>query len=217
LDLAELRKENEDILWSAHLEARRLLAVVLCQPDRDTLVQEGVVPRLVAAFKELAPGTTEPMDAFLVALDNEGQEALLTEYTRLFIGPDTLPAPPYGSVHLEPGRQVLGETTEAVRQFYAEEELVVSDGVNEPPDHIALEFEFAAFLLEKAATAWTNGSRVETNRLLKTARDFETAFLRSWLPDLATSIEAAAETAFYTGVARSLLAYCKTEMPILRA
>jgi TorA maturation chaperone TorD len=187
---------------------------LLCEPDKHALLNEAVVPRLVMAFKELVPGL-ESMDAFSEALEKEEQEKLLVEYTRLFIGPDHLPAPLYGSVYLEPAHRVLGNTTEEVRKVYAEEGLVVSDGVNEPPDHIALEFEFAAFLLEKAAAAWTDDP-AEANRLLQKARKFETEFLRSWLPDLALSIEAAAETAFYRGVARSLLAYCETEMPLPR-
>ena len=213
MDAVEGRSASEATLRSSHLEVRRLLAVVLCQPDTDALLQEAVVPRLLAALEDLVPGLTNSMPAFREALDQEGQEALLAEYTRLFIGPDRLPAAPYGSVYLEPGRRVLGETTEAVRGVYAEEGLVVSDGVNEPPDHIALELEFAAFLLEKAATARANDSPAEAEELLGKARDFEVAFLRSWLPELATSIEAATGSAFYAGVARSLLAFCRTEMP----
>ncbi len=209
--------QSEKIRWSAHLEVRRLLAVLLCQPDKDSLLQEDVVPRFVAALEELVPSSTESMKEFSKALDEEAQDTLLAEYTRLFIGPDTLPAPPYGSVHLEPGRQVLGQTTEVVRKLYAEEGLAVSDEVKEPPDHIALEFEFAAFILQKAAAACANDRSTEAETLLQKAGDFEVAFLRSWLPDLATAIEAVAETAFYTGVARGLFAYCETEMPMLRA
>ena len=207
--------DAEQICWPAHLEVRRLLSGLLCQPDKQNLLSEAVVSRLLIAFEELAP-SLESMDGFSEALEKEEQATLLVEYTRLFIGPDRLPAPPYGSVYLEPGRRVLGDTTEEVRKLYADEGLVVADSVNEPPDHVALEFEFAAFLLEKSAAAWTHDP-AEADRLLEKARQFESEFLRSWLPDLASSIEASAETAFYKGVARSLLAYCEIEMPILRA
>jgi TorA maturation chaperone TorD len=155
------------------------------------------------------------MDTFLTALDKEDQETLLTEYTRLFIGPGPLAAAPYGSVYLAPGRQVFAETTEEVRRLYAEEGLALSEGLHEPPDHVALEFEFAAFLLEKAAQAWLGGESEEAERLLAKARHFESKLLRSWLLALAASIEAAAETSFYRGVARSLVLYCDSEMPTL--
>jgi TorA maturation chaperone TorD len=201
--------------WTANIDVRRLLAALLCQPDWEVLAEESVVPRLVAALKGLLPGNTDGMDVFLTALDKEDQGTLLTEYTRLFIGPDRLPAAPYGSVYLAPGRQVFAETTEEVRLLYAEEGLALAEGLHEPPDHVALEFEFAAFLLEKAAQAWLRGDLEEAERLLAKARHFESKLLRSWLPTLAASIEAAAETSFYRGVARSLVLYCDSEMPTL--
>ena len=210
-------KEIGTTSWTAHVEVRRLLSALLCQPERDTLIQESVVPRLVTSLRELVRGDTDGVAGLLTALDEEDQETLLSEYTRIFIGPNRLPAPPYASVYLEPGRQVFGEVTEEVRRLYAEEGLDVSEGVHEPADHVALEFEFAAFLLEKAAQAWGDGSLGETERLVAKARDFEVKYLRSWLPDLAASIDAAARTAFYRGVAGGLVMYCSTEIPTLPA
>jgi TorA maturation chaperone TorD len=93
--------------------------------------------------------------------------------------------------------------------------LALSEGLHEPPDHVALEFEFAAFLLEKAAQAWGRGDAGEAERLLTKARQFESKLLRSWLPTLAASMEGAAETCFYRGVARSLVLYCGSELPTL--
>ncbi len=213
MDVAKQIVEIEEPLWPTHLEVRRLLAVLLCQPERDTFIQEAVIPRLLTAFKDLLPEGAESLDSCLAALDEEGQETLLTEYTRLFIGPDTLPAPLYGSIYLDSGRQIFGESTEAVQQQYIEEGLVVSDGVHEPPDHISLEFEFVVFLLEKAAAARSNGSEEEASKLLEKANYFESTFIRSWVPQLANAIQQAANTRFYQGVADFLLAYSKVEAP----
>jgi TorA maturation chaperone TorD len=210
-----MNRELGPTSWAAHVEVRRLLSALLCQPERDALIQESVLPRLVTSLKKLVSGNTDGVAGLLTALDEEDQETLLAEYTRIFIGPNMLPAPPYASVYLEAGRQVFGKVTEEVRRLYEEEGLAVSEGVHEPADHVALEFEFAAFLLEKAAQAWVDGSREEAERLVAKARDFEVEHLRSWLPDLAASIEAAAQTAFYRGVAGSLVMYCNTEIPIL--
>jgi TorA maturation chaperone TorD len=215
--MADMDSELGLTSWAAHVEVRRLLSALLCQPERDALIQESVVPRLVTSLKKLVSGDADGIAGLLTTLDEEDQETLLAEYTRIFIGPDRLPAPPYASVHLEAGRQVLGEVTEGVRRLYAGEGLAVSEGVHEPADHVALEFEFAAFLLEKASQAWGGGSPEEAERLVAKARDFEVKYLRSWLPDLAASIEAVAQTAFYRGVAGSLVVYCNTEMPTLPA
>ena len=210
-----MNRELGPTSWAAHVEVRRLLSALLCQPERDALIQESVVPRLVSSLNELVSGNANGDAGLLRALDEEDQETLLAEYTRIFIGPNKLPAPPYASVYREAGRQVSGKVTEEVRRLYEEEGLAVSEGVHEPADHVALEFEFAAFLLEKAAQAWVDGSLEEAERLAAKARDFEVEHLRSWLPDLAASIEAAAETAFYRGVAGSLVRYCNTETPTL--
>ncbi len=50
-------------------------------------------------------------------------EALRIDYSRLFIGPYRLLAPPYGSVYLENTRRVMGISTLDVRNKYADEGL----------------------------------------------------------------------------------------------
>jgi TorA maturation chaperone TorD len=215
LAIGDSTPEIDSTHWAAHLEARRLLSVVLCQPERDAFIEENVGRRLVSALEELVPGCADEVQALDAALDREDQETLLSEYARIFIGPNRLPAPPYGSVYLGPGRQVGGEATEEVARLYREEGLEVAEPVHEPPDHAALELEFAGFLLGRAARVWMDGSQDEAEYLLAKARSFEDDHLRSWLPQLAASIGGAAQTDFYRGVARSLEVYCRSEMPLL--
>jgi len=71
-------------------------------------------------------------------------DELRAEYARLFVGPGELPAPPCASVYIDPGRQVMGETTVAVEHAYEAAGLKVAP--REPADHIAQLLEFAHHL-----------------------------------------------------------------------
>jgi TorA maturation chaperone TorD len=69
--------------------------------------------------------------------DNSTPCTLEVDYTGLFVGPFLAPAPPYGSVYLEDGRQIMGESTIDVRQHYLSLGLDLSTDFKEPPDHIS--------------------------------------------------------------------------------
>lgn len=70
-------------------------------------------------------------------------------WQRLFIGPEHLCAPPWGSVYLDPEQIVFGESCLQLAKFLAQQGMVVNTGVNEPEDHIGLMFWYLAGLLEK--------------------------------------------------------------------
>ena len=71
--------------------------------------------------------------------------SLENEYIRLFVNAlPEVPCAPYGSVYLE--GSVMGASTVQVAKIYQKYGLIT----NEMPDHIAVECEFLAWLLEKA-------------------------------------------------------------------
>ncbi len=78
----------------------------------------------------------------IASFENEEDERLQAEYTRLFInGYPHTPCPPYESVYLE--RRMLGEASIEVQALYQEWNMSVETGLT---DHIATEFEFCSFL-----------------------------------------------------------------------
>ncbi|MGQ0287301.1 Tat proofreading chaperone DmsD [Pasteurellaceae bacterium 22721_9_1] len=70
------------------------------------------------------------------------------EYQALFIGPNNLIAPPWGSVYLDPESVVFGESLIELRQFLQQHQLSFTSDNNEPEDHIGLMLMFAAYLAE---------------------------------------------------------------------
>lgn len=118
-------------------------------------------------------------------------EALLWEYTRLFIGPYKLPCPPWESVYTSPKRLMLQDAADQVLQAYREAGLSISTP-DVMPDHIGAELYFLALLLQKLHT--------ETDRrelLLKTINNFMQAHIVRWVPEFSRDLKKSAETGFY--------------------
>ena len=107
-------------------------------------------------------------------------DELLIEYCRLFLGPGTLPCPPYGSMYLD--GVVMGPSTlEVVRRYRAEGLRVVASW-KEPPDHVAVELGFMARLSAAHSRAADANNTAEAARLLRIQADFLRDHLGRWGP-----------------------------------
>ncbi len=179
-----------------HAEARLLLAACLCQPEIKWLREENIPGRLIEAISSLSPDFEPPK------LDLGQGDELLVAYTRLFLGPGKIPAPPYGSVYLDNNSLVAGPSTLAVKNIYAEAGLKVEKDQSELPDHAAIELEFSAFLLDQALAC---KSSPEQKQILQCQADFEETYLRSWLPEFGRRIEAEKAHSFYDNLGQILI------------
>lgn len=102
-----------------------------------------------------ASGTRAPL--LLSGLLTDEALQLLDEYERLFVGPGSVPCPPYESMwrqdvpaHLR--QSLMGPCTEDLRRLYAELGLNLAPASGELPDHVAVEFEACAFALRSPET-----------------------------------------------------------------
>jgi TorA maturation chaperone TorD len=134
-------------------------------------------------------------------------DALSLDFSRLFLGPYKMHAPPYGSVYLDGERQIMGESTLEVRNIYRESGLDISSDFRNPPDHIAAELEFMYFLILKEIEAIGNSDIDATVNVLEKQRTFLRENLRAWVFDFADTIEEKAETDFYKNLARATKAF----------
>jgi len=126
-------------------------------------------------------------------------DSLVIDYSKLFVGPYGLLAPPYGSIYLEHMGRVMGDSTVDVRNRYAEEGLNVS--LKEAPDHVAIELEFMYFLVFKEIEATRNHDLEKAVLYQRKQRAFLKNHLGIWVPDFTDKISSNAETAFYRKVA----------------
>lgn len=78
-----------------------------------------------------------------------GLEQLQIEYTRLFINAaPAVIAPPYSSIYLDQEGNLYGPSAVWVKQFYHQHGFDLA-GEGDIPDHLALELEFLALLIDE--------------------------------------------------------------------
>ncbi|MEG9488755.1 Tat proofreading chaperone DmsD [Mannheimia indoligenes] len=82
-------------------------------------------------------------------LQNATSEQLNEAYQTLFIGPNALPAPPWGSVYLDKESVLFGDSLLRLREFLSDNQIAFSLNQNEPEDHIGLMLMLAAYLAEE--------------------------------------------------------------------
>lgn len=131
----------------------------------------------------------------------EGPDAVRRDFTRLFVGPGRLKAPPWESVHRSRDRLLFEAETLQVREWYARFGLAAPRLNREPDDHVALELEFLAALAERALTALEEDRPDDATALVEAHQAFLAEHVLPWVPALMEMIRENAETSFHTGVA----------------
>ena len=129
-------------------------------------------------------------------------ENLLADYTRLFIGPDKVLAPPWESVFVQEGRLVFTETTLNVRYWYRRFGFELENLHTEPDDHIGLELIFMSNLASLALQAVEIGQPEEYQRYLQAQANFYKAHLGRWAVTFFDQLYEYAHTDFFRGLAR---------------
>lgn len=132
-----------------------------------------------------------------IDLDSEQElEDLLWEYTRLFIGPNRLPCPPFESVYTSPQRLMMQDAYEQVRKAYAGIGVVIGSA-DVMPDHIGAELNFLAIVFHRMEIEPDKRSDYAA-----LAEDFLTDHLRNWVPLFTADMAEASETVFYKALAQ---------------
>jgi TorA maturation chaperone TorD len=142
-----------------------------------------------------------------------GNEELLVEYSRLFIGPFGVIAPPYGSVYLDGERKVMGESTMEVSSMYRNEGLSGSVDSRELPDHVAVELEFMSYLVFKEIEALESSDLRAAADFVEKQERFSGEFLRRWIPPFCDRIKENTENGFYTALAQCASTFIGSSRP----
>ena len=138
------------------------------------------------------------------AVQDYTEEELRVEFAKLFVGPFELLAPPYGSVYLDEGGRVMGDSTMEVIDAYEKEGLSRSDNFKDLPDHIAVEMEFMSYLIYTERKALDRLDSDTTKEYADKQEDFLNAFVRPWINPFCKKIKEGTENSFYRALAGCL-------------
>jgi TorA maturation chaperone TorD len=187
----------------------RLLAGVFAEELHAQFLRELRNEGCLETFAELGVNFG---DDFLTRDEETLLEELAAEYTMLFVAPGAFP--PIESVRLQGGyKQSASSET---RDAYTVEGFAVQSGRFATfDDHLAVEMQFVAALLERQADALSSGDEQEARRLEKTAKRFWMKHLGRWCRGYAQLVEDASEHSFYREMAILLSAFTAAELELM--
>ena len=152
--------------------------------------------QLLHSFSMWIPEAIEPVECMLNDLSDDFME-LKRDYSRLFLGPFEVLAPPCGSVYLNPGKKTLmDESTFQVEQIYRQAGLEANDS-NNPADHITAELEFMHYLYYQEQSALNSGNEAQADLFKQYRQSFFNQHLGEWGFEFAGKVEQYAQKDFY--------------------
>jgi TorA maturation chaperone TorD len=205
---------DEDALAAAY----GVLARILLAPADPELVDQLSAP---GQLDEWPMARDEPTRLGLRLLADslaarESSDELEADYARLFVGPGTVLASPYESVHRTVDRLLFDLPTFQVRAAYQAFGLSAPRLNQEPDDHLGLELAFLAQLCLLTIEAIEQRDGAEVDRLRAAQRGFLDEHVLRFGPACFDAVAAHARTAFYRGFAAlgaGLLAQAAPQLP----
>ena len=196
---------NESILFERKRgDCYKLLSACFYLPKKEIYLEEKVFKTLTSLLNTLCPDAAIFSAAMEETIQKYSNEDLAVEYARLFVGPFELKAPPYGSVYLDGGRRVMGDSTIEVVRIYEKAGMVMDKDFKELPDHIAVELEFMYYLIYKEMEALEKSEKDKALAFGETRNRFFNRFLSPWIPPFCEKIKETTDNHFYIALADCL-------------
>jgi TorA maturation chaperone TorD len=180
----------------------RFLSACFCQPQKNVFQEEKLLQNLTNSLRRICPEAALFSASMEESILKYGNEDLLVEYSRLFLGPFGVIAPPYGSVYLDGERRVMGDSTISVIGMYRNEGLSGSSDATELPDHVGVELEFMSYLVFKEIKALETSDLRAADEAVEKQERFSVEFLRRWVPPFCERIKENTENGFYAALAQ---------------
>ncbi len=183
-------------LGAARADLCRLLAACFYEPGPE-FAEERLFESMLGAATLVGPEYASLAQRLGDAYAAEDPQALLVDYTRLFLGPVDAPAKPYGSVWLTGEATLMQPSSMAVLEIYREGGFDLSEDFRELPDHVAAELEFLYLTLFRENAAERAADLEAIAATLALRRRFLAGHLGAWIEPFARAMEAAAQTDYY--------------------
>lgn len=178
----------------------RFLSACYYEPAVE-FAEEQLFDAMLVATKRVYPDLAEQARKLGDAFASLDLQALLVDYTRLFLGPIQPLASPYGSTWLKTVAETDENLPPAVLELYSAGGFEIDEEFRELPDHVAVELEFLYLLTFNKNHADAAGSTEEAVATELLQRRFLSEHLGAWIGPFAASVKASAETDFYRELA----------------
>lgn len=175
------REPDEELLNILTEEHTGEAFTLLSEEEKD------IMDRTAAFLKEVREEKQNP--AFL--------EEAKDEYTRLFIGPVSLVAPPWESVYGQKDAMLFQESTLEVRNTYRQYGLIPEGYPHVADDSLALELHFMALLAQRGLDAFYAGKNDDLTADLTGSSDFLKKHLLVWVPKFLERMKGARSNILY--------------------
>lgn len=200
---------------TARQDAYKSLANLYRLPEKSIQENLGILTEQLIILNSKA--TPYLMDIQTEFDQNSDLDLLKVEFTRLFIGPYSLPAPPYGSVYIENERKVMGDSTMDVRKRIQHFGLDIPGNFKDVPDHITVELEFIFFLIFKEIVHIQSNVPEQAQELLFHQISFHTDHLNRWIPEFTNCVIEHTGTQFYRNLATATKIFITEELEYLES
>lgn len=165
--------------------------------------------KLRAFLAELAGRTAD--EGARVAFVSQAKD----EYTRLFVGPNSLPAQPMESPHVTHEFALFQENTVAVRRIYAARGLEPVRLNHVPDDHVSLMCDFMARIAFETLAAFRVDDMQALRALASEQGTFAAAHMANWLPEFARLQSRTANPLLYPQLSAALAEFVRLDVAFL--
>ena len=198
-------KEAVELLLSNRLFLYSLMHKLFGREPDEELLNILTDEHTGEAFGLLSEEEKDIMDrtaVFLGEIREEKQnpaflEEARDEYTRLFIGPMSLVAPPWESVYGQKDAMLFQESTLEVRNTYRQYGLIPEGYPHVADDSLALELHFMALLAQRGLDAFYAGKNDDLTADLTGSSDFLKKHLLVWVPKFLERMKGAKTSILY--------------------
>jgi TorA maturation chaperone TorD len=152
------------------------------------------------------------LDQYIEKMTESSLTELAVDYAKIFLGVSRgSGAFPYESIYTSEAHLFMQEARDEVLATFRAEGLDRAQDFNEPEDHIALEFEFMAYLCQKTLEDLQQGDEEQAFSFLEKQKQFLEEHILNWVPDFCRDVEQFAQTDFYKAAAKITQGYLNLE------
>ena len=172
------------------------------------------------SFALLGGETLEKVPAFFDSVRRERTDPMYLsrireEYTRLFVGPMEMEAPPWESIYTGEEGMLFQDSTLRVRECYRRFGLLPEAYPRVADDSLALELGFMAELAARSVDAFEREDPEGIARTLQGALDFLNEHLLIWIPQLLERIAGTETDRLYPRLVKILDSFIKKDRETL--